>query len=89
MKITPAQLRRIIKEEVAKISSPGAAELQVALDTICDDWLAQFDESDPTMIELGRDAWANQVEAACDDLHKKVIELIRNTEQALYNGEYY
>lgn len=102
MRITESQLRKIIKEEAARAKRKhlneefgqgvGAvsAEMQAAIDMICDGWKQQFNPSDPSMDAAGgRGAWDAQCEAACEDLADLVESLIMKTESALHNGEYY
>jgi hypothetical protein len=99
MRITQAQLRKIIKEEAARAKGKrlneelgmgaGSAELQTALDVICDGWKAQFDPGDPSMDAAGgRPAWDAQCEAACEELGAKIEELVMQIEDDLYNGDY-
>lgn len=98
MKIKMSTLKKIIAEEVAKagVSGPssrlskitGGAALQSALDSICDDWLDQYDPGDPSMVAAGRDEWAAQVKNACDVLDAEVAAIIEKVEEMLYNGEF-
>ena len=99
MRITQAQLRKIIKEEAARMKrgrmneelgyGAGSAELQTALDIICDGWKGQFDPGDPSMDAAGgRPAWDKQCEAACEDLGKRIEALIFEIEDDLHNGDY-
>ena len=96
MRITQAQLRKIIKEEAARMKGKrmneglgqvvGSAELQTALDVICDAWKAQIDPGDPSMDAA---TWDKQCNLACEHLANSIEELIMRTEDDLYNGDYY
>ena len=99
MRITESQLRKIIKEEAARMKGKrmneelgygaGSAELQTALDVICDGWKSQFDPGDPSMDAAGgRPVWEKQCEAACEELGTKIEELVMQIEDDLYNGDY-
>ena len=99
MRITQAQLRKIIKEEAARMKrgrmneglgqGVGSAELQTALDVICDGWKAQLDPGDPVMASgAAQMDWQAQCEAACEDLGKRIEALIFEIEDDLHNGDY-
>jgi hypothetical protein len=103
MRITQAQLRKIIKEEAARMKGKrmneglgyygaGSAELQTALDAICDGWKSHFYPGDPSMDAAGgrpgRPAWDAQCEAACEDLGTKIEELVMQIDDDLHKGDY-
>ena len=98
MKITKAQLLRIIKEEVRQSlaesfhpdddvnSIPGLSE---TLETIESDWINRYDESDPTMSEYGRDAWLLQCDEARTELTDKIVAAYAAVEAKLIDGGFY
>lgn len=97
MKLTSSQLKKIIAEEVKRARMKesvgrgvGSAELQTMLDVVCDGWKSQFDPNDPSMgANSGRPVWDAQCERACEDLGKKIEELIGQVEEDLYFGKFY
>lgn len=97
MKISKAQLKRIISEEVKRARlvegvgmGLGSAELQTMLDVVCDGFKGQFDPADPSMdASGGRAVWDAQCEAACERLGEKVEELIMQIEEDLHLGQFY
>jgi hypothetical protein len=97
MKLTTAQLKQIIAEEIKKATltedvgmGVGTAELQTMLDVVCDGWKSQFDPNDPSMdASGGKPAWEAQCEAACEVLGEKITELIMQVEEDLHLGQFY
>ena len=97
MKISRAQLKKIIAEEVKRARlvedvgmGMGSAELQPMLDVVCDGFKGQFDPADPSMdASGGRAVWDAQCEAACEVLGEKVTELIMQIEEDLHLGQFY
>ena len=95
MKLTTAQLKQIIAEEIKKAHltedvgmGTGSAELQTMLDVVCDGWKSEFNPEDPIMASQGKDAWDEQCEFACKHMGDKIEELIRETNYAVHRGEY-
>ncbi len=96
MKISTAQLKKIIAEEVKRARlveyvypDVGSAELQAMLDVVCDGFKGQFDPADPSMDAAGgRAAWDAQCEYACEHLGEKVEELLMQIEEHLHQGQY-
>lgn len=99
MKITTAQLKQIISEEIKKVrlteevgTEPGSVELQTLLDVICDDWKSQFDPSkhkgDPRKGLDSRSQWNSQCEFACKSLGEDIEELIREKGYSVHRGEW-
>ena len=89
MKISTAQLKKIIAEEVKRARlvegmGMGSAELQTMLDVVCDGFKGQFDPADYL-----RAVWDAQCEAACEVLGEKVTELIMQIEEDLHRGQFY
>jgi hypothetical protein len=97
MKLTTAQLKQIIAEEIKKATltedvgmGVGTAELQTMLDVVCDGWKSQFDPKDPSMdASGGKPAWEAQCEAACEVLGEKITKLIMQVEEDLHLGQFY
>ena len=97
MKLTTAQLKQIIAEEIKKAHltedvgmGTGSAELQTMLDVVCDGFKAQFDPKDPSMDASGGKAvWEQQCETACEVLGEKIQELIMQVEEDLHLGQFY
>jgi hypothetical protein len=97
MKLTTAQLKQIIAEEIKKATltedvgmGVGTAELQTMLDVVCDGWKSQFDPNDPSMdASGGKPAWEAQCEAACEVLGEKITKLIMQVEEDLHLGQFY
>jgi len=97
MKITTAQLKQIIAEEIKRAQlteeigmGTGSAELQTMLDVVCDGWKSQFDPKDPSMDASGGKAvWEAQCDAACEVLGEKIEELIMQVEEDLHLGQFY
>jgi hypothetical protein len=95
MKITAAQLKKIIAEEIKKATltedvgmGVGTAELQTMLDVVCDGWKSEFNPEDPIMASQGKDVWDEQCEFACKNLGDEIEQLIRETGYAVHRGEY-
>lgn len=96
MKLTAAQLRKIIAEEVKRATfkeelgyGTGSAELQTMLDVVCDEFKSQFDPMDPDMeANGGKQAWEAQCDEACVVLGKKIEELIMQVEENLRLGQF-
>lgn len=104
MRLTPTQLRRIIEEEVRKVTvlkedggpleseisnTQHAVELARAVSTINTDWGSDFNPSDPSMAEVGEDAWFEQVDRAAEDLTASIAKAYNDVYSRLHNGEYY
>ena len=98
MKLTTAQLKQIIAEEIKKAHltenvgmGTGSAELQTMLDVVCDGFKAQFDTSvgkKAVRLYRGKDVWDQQCETACEVLGEKIQELIMQVEEDLHNGRF-
>ena len=93
MKLTTAQLKQIIAEEIKRAQlteeigmGTGSAELQTMLDVVCDGWKSEFDPE--THKRDTRESWDEQCEFACKNLGDKIEELIRETGYAVHRGEY-
>jgi hypothetical protein len=95
MKLTATQLRRIIAEEVKRVTLKEdyvtvPTELQTMLDAVCDGWKSQFDPKDPSMdASGGKQVWEAQCEAACEVLGEKIEELMMQVEEDLHLGQFY
>ena len=89
MKISRAQLKKIIAEEVKRarlVEGVGmsmdmgmmvSAELQTMIDAVCDGFKSQFDPMDPSMVaDGGKEVWDSQCDAACDHLAKEAQRLL-------------
>lgn len=93
MKITTAQLKQIIAEEIKKAHltenvgmGTGSAELQTMLDVVCDGWKSEFD---PEVHKRDtKESWDEQCEFACKNMGEKIEELIRETGYAVHRGNY-
>lgn len=93
MKLTTAQLKQIIAEEIKRAQlteeigmGTGSAELQTMLDVVCDGWKSEFD---PEIHKRDtRESWDEQCEFACKNLGDKIEDLIRETGYAVHRGEY-
>ena len=94
MKLTATQLRRIIAEEVKRVTLKEdyvtvPTELQTMLDAVCDGWKSQFDPKDPNMdASGGKPAWDAQCDYACEVLGEKIEELLMQVEEQLHRGEF-
>ena len=102
MKITSAQLKQIIAEEIKRAVMNEADEtsrsvssaIQTMLDVVCGDWKSQFDPMDPSMRASGKQVWEAQCDAACEVLaqkikERKIDELIMQVEEDLHTGQFY
>ena len=102
MKITKTQLRRIIKEEKAKLLKESVTDMRkyeektdvISLDLaelFHDDMRALFDQS-PDMIKTSREEWNREVEIAAERLEdliqRSIIDAIQRVESELHNGTY-
>lgn len=91
MKISKEQLKKIILQEVKKITE-GEDNLNFSLGDLENDvmtsWMSEYDESDPVMAEYGEDAWKAQCQQAVDDLIGTVEISIEQIHEKLHNGEY-
>ena len=100
MKITRKQLKRIIKEEKAKLLKESITDMNkydAAFDDfsmkIADmfeaDMMAMYDE-DPDLIRGGRDDWQQQVVYSAQEIETSVAEAVRRAvemiETRLHNG---
>jgi uncharacterized small protein (DUF1192 family) len=54
-----------------------------------DVWKAMYDENDPSMAALGREAWEDQVVSALAELEDRIADLIEETESKLIEGFFY
>ena len=94
MKITVSQLRKIIAEEVKRVTLKEdyvtvPTELQTMLDAVCDGWKSQFNPKDPNMdVSGGKPAWDAQCDYARDVLGEKIEELMMQVEEQLHRGEF-
>lgn len=97
MKITASQLRKIIKEETAKVikenslmaAGPGSAAFAQGIDEAAAEWEGRYSEDDPVIGEYGEDAWYEQVMAAKEDLENKILAAYNEVDDKLSKGEYY
>lgn len=102
MKITKAQLKELIVEQVKKslikesvdggrllmgIGAGGAA-FQTGVDDCKAEWLGMYSDEDPSMAAAGRDGWARQVEMACLDLEDGITTLFNDIDDKLFSGDY-
>jgi len=103
MRITQAQLRKIIKEEAARMKGKrmneglgmgaGLTTSQIALNAMCDAW-KEFDPGDPLMdSDAARIDWYAQCDAACKELENSpewgaLVSLLNVIESNLHNGDY-
>ena len=101
MKITAAQLKQIIAEEIKRAQlteeqgGGGNPELYSSvissvLETVCDEFKSQFDPMDPSMdASGGKQVWEAQCDEACEVLGEKIKELIIQVEEDLHLGQFY
>ena len=101
MKITAAQLKQIITEEIKRAAGSGARlrqtpqipAVKTMLDAICDDWKSEFDPMDPSMDAAGgRQVWEAQCDEACEPggvLDEQIEAIIMQAEEDLHSGKYY
>lgn len=96
MKITSAQLRSIIAEEMARATrrrltetvedvSGAASEF---VDLCARSWSGSYEADDPVMSADGPEAWAAQVDAAREELNERLEEIVRDVEDKLFGGAY-
>jgi hypothetical protein len=101
MKITAAQLKQIIAEEIKRaqlIEEQGgggnpelySSVISSVLGTVCDEFKSQFDPMDPSMdASGGKQAWEAQCDEACVVLGEKIEQLIMQVEEDLHLGQFY
>jgi len=109
VKLGRQQLRALVREAFAPgirvVESPIREEdgvehdllvaMEVALDAAVDDYLSTlYDPDDPSMVAAGgAAAWRTQVNAACAELVRTVMESSREAAKSvvdrLVNGDYY
>jgi hypothetical protein len=102
MKITKSELRKIIKEEKAKLLKESVTDMrkyEEQTDVISlnlaelfhDDMRALFDQA-PEMIKSTQEEWNREVEIASERLEsliqQSIIDAIQRVESELHNGTY-
>lgn len=100
MRITQAQLRRIIREERSRLREgfdpqqlmgmgAGGAAMATAIDEIRGEWM-MIGEADPDMALRpgGNAGWEQQVDEAIGSLAEQVMNAVNEVEEGLINGDY-
>lgn len=91
-RLTAAQLRTIIKEEVeaALAEAAAPADFNSVVDAAVAAFVdaAPFDSSDPSMAGGGAASWDDQVDAAAEDLRNAVSVALDGVVDKLYAGAY-
>lgn len=99
MKLSAAQLRKIISEEVSS-TLKRRRPLQEGTDTnmngVIDAALSAFydavppyDKNDPSIRANGETGWSEQVEGAAEDFRNELGVLLDKIMDKLYNGDYF
>lgn len=100
MRITQAQLRRIIREERARLREEfdpeqlrgmgaGGAAMQTAINEIRGEWM-MIGEADPDMAMRpgGYAGWEQQVNEAISSLTEQIMNTVNEVEDGLINGDF-
>ena len=94
MKLSTKQLRKIISEELKRVSEARMSDfdkIEAMTNTFREilrrEW--PFDPGDQSMAFHGEEAWNDQKEAAVEDFMNEVSELIEKIENKLIGGEYH
>jgi hypothetical protein len=91
MKLSSKQLRALVLSEATTRSRWGDPSIMLSrlINGQGDVWKAMYDENDPSMAALGREAWEDQVVSALAELEDRIADLIEETESKLIEGFFY